>query len=59
MKTNRLFPRLVAYAKEQKMSEWLKVQPGFFGPQAKTAFDADYDIDDGGLPHEKPQLPSK
>jgi hypothetical protein len=49
---------LVAYAHEQKMSKWLKVQPGFFGPQARTAFDADYDIDGGGLPHEKPERPS-
>ncbi|NUQ64123.1 MAG: arylsulfatase [Pirellulales bacterium] len=54
-----LTARLVAYAKEQQMSEWLKAQPGFFGPQAKTAFDADYDIDDGGLPHEKPALPQR
>jgi len=54
-----LTARLVAYAKEQKMSEWFKAQPGFLGPQAETAFDPDFDIDDGGLPHEKPELPEK
>jgi arylsulfatase A-like enzyme len=54
-----LTARLVAYAKEQKMSEWFKAQPGFLGPQAKTAFDPDFDIDDGGLPQEKPVLPAK
>lgn len=54
-----LTARLVAYAKEQKMSEWFKAQPGFLGPQAKTAFDPDFDIDDGGLPQEKPALPEK
>lgn len=54
-----LTARLVAYAKEQKMSEWFKAQPGFLGPQAQTAFDPDFDIDDGGLPHEKPVLPGK
>jgi hypothetical protein len=41
------------------MSEWFKAQPGFLGPQAKTAFDPDFDIDDGGLPQEKPALPEK
>ena len=51
--------RLVAYAKEQKTSEWLKAQPSFMGPQGKTAFDPGFDIDDGGLPHEKPVLPKK
>ena len=54
---NDLTARLLACAKEQKMSEWIKAQPGFLGPQAKTAFDPDFDIDDGGLLHEKPALP--
>jgi arylsulfatase A-like enzyme len=54
-----LSTRLNSYAKEQKMSEWFKAQPAFLGPQAETAFDPDFDIDDGGLPHEKPALPSK
>jgi hypothetical protein len=26
------------------------------GAQAKTIFDSDFDIDDGGLPHEKPVI---
>ena len=51
--------RLVAYAKEQKTSEWLKAQPAFLSPQAKTVFDPGFDIDDGGLPYEKPALPSE
>ena len=51
--------RLIAYAKEQKPSEWIKAQPAFVGEQGKTVFDADYDIDDGGLPHEKAALGRK
>jgi arylsulfatase A-like enzyme len=49
--------RLIVYAKEQKMSEWLKAQPDYLGAQGKTVFDPDFDIDDGGLPREKPVLP--
>jgi arylsulfatase A-like enzyme len=51
--------RLVAYAKEQKMSEWLKAQPDYLGAQGKTLFDPDFDIDDGGMPHLKTNLPKK
>ena len=51
--------RLLAYAKQQKPSMWIKAQPEFVGEQGKTIFDPDYDIDDGGLPHEKPVLPTK
>ena len=51
--------RLVAYAKQQKMSEWLKAQPDYLGAQGKTVFDPDFDIDDGGLPHMKTVLPKK
>ena len=51
--------RLMAYAKEQKPSEWIKAQPAFVGEQGKTVFDPDFDIDDGGLPREKPVLPKK
>ncbi|MGA8958277.1 MAG: hypothetical protein WB503_23020, partial [Pseudolabrys sp.] len=49
--------RLVAYAMQQKMSEWLKAQPDYLGAQGKTVFDPDFDIDDGGLPHQKVVLP--
>ena len=49
--------RLLTYAKEKKPSEWIKAQPAFLGAQGKTIFDPDFDIDDGGLPHEKPALP--
>jgi len=49
--------RLVAYAREKKTSEWLKAQRSFMGAQGKTAFDPGFDVDDGGLPHEKPVLP--
>jgi hypothetical protein len=31
--------------------------PAFLGPQGETAFDPGFDIDDGGLPSEKPVLP--
>jgi arylsulfatase A-like enzyme len=49
--------RLLAYAKQQKPSEWIKAQPAFVGAQGTTVMDADFDIDDGGLPHEKAVLP--
>jgi arylsulfatase A-like enzyme len=49
--------RLLAYAREQKPSEWIKAQPAFVGEQGKTVLDPDFDIDDGGLPHEKPVMP--
>ena len=49
--------RLMAYAKEMKPSEWIKAQPAFLGAQGKTIFDPDFDIDDDGLPHEKPVIP--
>jgi arylsulfatase A-like enzyme len=51
--------RLVAYAKEQAPSLWMKAQPAFLGVQGETAFDPGFDIDDGGLPREKPVLPKK
>jgi hypothetical protein len=49
--------RLLAYAKQQKMSEWLKAQPDYLGAQGKTILDPDFDIDDGGLSDLKPVLP--
>jgi len=51
--------RLLAYAKQQKPSEWIKAQPAFIGAQGKTVLDPDFDIDDAGLPHEKAQLPNR
>ena len=51
--------RLIAYAKQQKMSEWLKAQPDYLGAQGQTLFDPDFDIDDAGLPNLKPVLPRK
>ena len=51
--------RLIAYAKQQKMSEWMKAQPDYLGAQGQTLFDPDFDIDDSGLPHLKPALPKK
>ncbi|WP_169977579.1 arylsulfatase B [Tautonia rosea] len=51
--------RLVAYALEMKPSEWIRAQPAFLGAQGATLFDPDFDLDDGGLPHEKPLLPVK
>ena len=51
--------RLIAYAKQQKPSEWLKVQSDYLGAQGKTLLDPDFDIDDAGLPHLKPALPKK
>ena len=54
---NDLQARLVAYAKQQKPSFWIKAQPAFLGAQGRTIFDPDFDIDDSGLPHERVQLP--
>jgi arylsulfatase A-like enzyme len=52
--------RLLAYANEQRRPpEWIKAQPQFLGAQGKTVFDPDFDIDDGGLPLEKPALPTQ
>jgi len=51
--------RIIAYAKEQKPSEWMKAQPDYLGAQGKTLFDPDFDIDDGGMPHLKPVLPKR
>ncbi len=51
--------RLLAYAKQQKMSEWLKAQPDYLGAQGKTVFDPDFDIDDRGLPRAKTVLPAR
>jgi arylsulfatase A-like enzyme len=48
---------LIAYAKGMKPAEWIKAQPAFLGAQGNTVFDDDFDIDDGGLPHEKAVLP--
>ncbi len=49
--------RLLAYAKDQKPSLWIKAQPAFLGAQGKTILDPDFDIDDSGLPHERPVIP--
>ena len=51
--------RLVAYARQQKPSEWMKAQPAFVGAQGHTVMDPDFDIGDGGLPREKARLPRK
>ena len=51
--------RLLAYAKEKKPSEWIKAQPAFVGAQGRTIFDPDFDIDDSGVPHEKPIIPGQ
>jgi arylsulfatase A-like enzyme len=51
--------RLLAYAGQQKKSEWIKAQPAFVGEQGRTILDPDYDVGDGGLPHERVALPRK
>jgi arylsulfatase A-like enzyme len=55
--TRDLEARLLAYAKEQKPSLWIKAQPAFVGSQGKTVMDSDFDIDDSGLPRERLTLP--
>ncbi len=50
--------RLLSYAKQQKMSEWLKAQVDYLGFQGETVLDPGYNID-RGLPTEKPALPKK
>jgi arylsulfatase A-like enzyme len=51
--------RLMAYARQQKPSEWLKAQPAFVGEQGKTVLDPEFDVSDGGLPRERPRLPAR
>ncbi|MGB2611986.1 MAG: arylsulfatase [Isosphaeraceae bacterium] len=55
---SELNARLIDYARQMKPSEWIKAQPSFLGAQSATLFDPDFDIEDGGLPHEKPHLPT-
>ena len=50
--------RLVAYAEQQKMSEWLKSQVDFLGFQGETVLDQGYNVDRGGA-SETPALPGK
>jgi hypothetical protein len=50
--------RLLAYAGQQKMSEWMKAQIDYLGFQGETVLDPGYNID-RGLPTEKPALPKK
>jgi hypothetical protein len=50
--------RLTAYAKQKKPAEWTRAQLQFLGAQRKTVFDSDFDVDDAGLPQEKPVLPT-
>jgi arylsulfatase A-like enzyme len=50
--------RLLTYAKQQKMSEWMKAQTDFLGFQGETLLDPGYNID-RGLPTEKPVIPKK
>ncbi len=54
----QLEERLLAYAREQIMSEWLKSQVDFLGFQGQTVLDPEYDVD-GGLPTEKPVIPKR
>ncbi|WP_287251978.1 MULTISPECIES: arylsulfatase [unclassified Moorena] len=49
--------RLVAYAKEQKFSEWLKAQAEFMDEQGIPFFDPDFDVEDGGPLDQIPVLP--
>ncbi|MEI7861176.1 MAG: sulfatase/phosphatase domain-containing protein, partial [Planctomycetota bacterium] len=50
--------RLLAYAQQQKMSEWLKCQVDYLGFQGKTVLTPESTIDDG-LPTEIPVLPPR
>jgi arylsulfatase A-like enzyme len=50
--------RLLTYAKQQKMSEWMQAQTDFLGFQGETLLDPGYNID-RGLPTEKPVIPQK
>ena len=51
--------RLLTYAEQQAPNLWIKAQPAFVGAQGRTVVDPDFDIDDGGLPHEKVALPAR
>jgi arylsulfatase A-like enzyme len=55
---HELETRLLAYAAQQKMSEWLKAQQDYFGLQAQTALDVECN-EDRGAEHEQPALPQQ
>ena len=57
MVVNDLESRLMSYAKQQTMSQWMKAQVDFLGFQGQTILDQGYNVD-GGLPTEKPALPT-
>ena len=48
--------RLIKYAAQQKMSEWLKAQQDYFGLQGQTVLDLEYNVD-RGPEGEQPALP--
>lgn len=50
--------RLMAYARQQKMSEWLKAQVDFLDFRGETVLDQGYNVDRGAAT-EKPDLPKK
>lgn len=50
--------RLLAYAEQQTMSEWLKCQVDYLGFQGRTVLVPENNID-GGLPTEIPVLPTR
>lgn len=56
---SQLEGRLLTYARQQKPSLWLLAQPSFMGAQGKSILDPDYDVDDSGLPYEKPGTPAR
>jgi hypothetical protein len=49
---------LLVDARQLKPAEWIRAQPAFLGAQWETVFDAVFDIDDGGPPHEQAVLPT-
>ena len=54
---HELEARLGRYAKDMEPSKWFKAQPALVDAHGHTIFDSDFDIDDSGLPREKPALP--
>jgi arylsulfatase A-like enzyme len=48
--------RLIKYAAQQKMSQWLLAQQDYFGLQGQTVLDLEYNVD-RGPENEKPVLP--
>jgi hypothetical protein len=50
--------RLKKHAGVMKPAMWIKFRPEFLGVHSKSMLDTGFEVDDGGLPVEKPAMPA-